>query len=52
MAITPVFCELNDDHIVVYQYDGKTRYDHGIKPKEHVLDDYVSSDDIKPLLTQ
>jgi len=30
MSITPVFCELQNDHIVVYQSDGKIRHDHGI----------------------
>ena len=30
MTITPVFCELQKNHIVVYQSDGKTRSDHGI----------------------
>jgi len=30
VSLTPVFCELKDDHIVVYQSDGQTRSDHGI----------------------
>ncbi len=30
MGLTPVFCELNENHIVVYQHDGKTHSDHGI----------------------
>jgi len=30
MTLTPVFCELKDNHIVVYQSDGETRHDHGI----------------------
>ena len=30
MSLIPVYCELKDDHIVVYQSDGKTRTDHGI----------------------
>ena len=30
MSLTPVFCELQKDHIIVYQYDGTIRDDHGI----------------------
>lgn len=30
MGITPVFCELKNDHVIVYQYDGVTRKDHCI----------------------
>lgn len=30
MTITPVFCELKDNHIRVYQSDGKTDHEHGI----------------------